>query len=526
MEANIQKAQYLTGAAKWILIITALTCALLELIDSTAVGVSRSEMMGSLGATPLEIAWVVTAYALGNVITVPLSGMLSDLFGRKIYFTASVILFTFSSLMCGLSSSLWMLVIWRFIQGLGGGGLLSTAQSIIGDAFPPKELATAIAIFGMGVLLGPAIGPVLGGYITDNWSWHWIFIINVPIGIIASLLSWKYVPNLLGAMKPGKMDWWGIVFMVIGLCSLQYFLEEGAQKYWFESSEITFFFIIAIIGLTAFVWRELTVKYPAVNIKLYKNRNLALGHLMNLILGMMLSGIFFFFPLFVQVSLGWTATQQGIFLLPSAIASIFAMLFVSKFVLKKISYHASSIIGILCFSLFLILLSFSSPDSSEKNFFWPFILSSFGKALVMVPLMSMALSGLRGQDLAQGTGLSNIMRQLGSAIGVALIGIYQNSEDAFVRSNMVGNINSYNDMVTDRVASLSQNFLTAGYSPEDAISVSYQLIESALTKQQQLVSYDNAYIAVGLLFLISIPIILMIRAKKNDTKVAAEITAH
>jgi MFS transporter, DHA2 family, multidrug resistance protein len=395
--------------------------------------------------------------------------------------------------MCGLSSSLWMLVFWRFIQGLGGGGLLSTAQSIIADAFPPKELATATGIFGMGVLLGPAIGPVLGGYITDSWSWHWIFIINVPIGIVAAILSWKYVPNLSGATKPGKMDWWGIVFMVVGLCSLQYFLEEGSQKYWFESSEITICFILAIVGLAAFIWRELTIDYPAVNIKLYKNFNLALGHLMNLILGMILIGIFFIFPLFVNVSLGWSATQQGVFLLPSAIASIVAMLIVSKVVLKKISYHMSAIIGILFFSLFLILLSFSSPDSSERNFFWPFILNSFGKALLMVPLMSMALSGLRGQDLAQATGLSNIMRQLGSAIGVALMGIYMNSENAFVRNNMAEHINGYNDVVTDRVGALSQNFSAAGYSPEDATRAAYQIMESTLSKQYQLVAYNNVF---------------------------------
>jgi MFS transporter, DHA2 family, multidrug resistance protein len=526
MAATIQKPQYITGAAKWILIITALTCALLEIIDSTVVNVSLREMMGSLGTTSMEIAWVITAYALGNVITVPLSSMLSNLFGRKIYFTASVIIFTFSSLMCGLSSSLWMLVFWRFIQGLGGGGLLSTSQSIIGDAFPPEEAATGVAIFGVGIMIGPAVGPVLGGYITDNLSWHWIFFINIPIGIVASSLAWKYVPNLHGAKRPDKLDLLGIVFMIIGLCSLQYFLEEGSKKYWFESSEMRFFFITAMAGLISFIWREFTVREPAVNIRLYKNLNLALGQSLNLMLGMMLVGIFFIFPLFTQVSLGWTATQQGAFLIPSAIASAFAMIIVSKFVLTKINYKTSAVIGILFFSLFLILLSFSSPDSSEKNFFWPFILSSFGRALLMVPLMSMALAGLRGQDLAQATGLSNIMRQLGSAIGVAMINIYMNSESAFVRSNMAGNINGYNDMVTDRIAALSQNFLAAGYSPEDATTAAYQMMEFTLTRQHQLVAYDNAYITVGLLFLVCIPIILMIRNPHTRKDETADIAVH
>jgi DHA2 family multidrug resistance protein len=527
MEATPQKpTQYLSGSAKWILIGTVLTCALLELIDSTVVNVSLREMMGSLGATTLEIAWVVSAYAIGNVITVPLSAMLSDLFGRKVYFTASVVLFTFASLMCGMSTSLWSLVLWRFIQGLGGGGLLSTAQSIIADAFPPKELATATAIFGTGLMIGPAIGPVMGGFITDNFSWHWIFFINVPIGIIAAFLSWSIVPNLDVAVKPKKMDWWGILFLIVGLSSLQYFFEEGANKYWFESLEITFFFCLAVIGLIAFVWRELTVEEPAVNIKLYKNFNLAIGHLLNLIMGMMILGVIFIFPLFTQVSLSWTATQQGTFLISSSIASALAMMFVSKIVLKKLNYNITSIIGVLMFSVFLILLSFSSPDSSEKTFFWPFILQGIGKAFLMIPIMSMALSGLRGKDLAQATGLSNIMRQLGSAIGIALMGTYLNNESAFVRSNMIGNVNNYNTMVSEKLAGYSQTFFNAGYTVEDANRLAYQILDSGLTKQQQLVCYDNAYMTVGLLFLVCIPLILLIKNKKNNSNETAKISAE
>jgi len=527
MEATLQKpAQYLTGSAKWILIGTVLTCALLELIDSTVVNVSLREMMGSLGATTLEIAWVVSAYAIGNVITVPLSAMLSDLFGRKVYFTASVVLFTFASLMCGMSTSLWSLVLWRFIQGLGGGGLLSTAQSIIADAFPPKELATATAIFGIGLMIGPAIGPVMGGFITDNFSWHWIFFINIPIGVIAAFLSWSIVPNLEVAVKPQKMDWWGILFLIVGLSSLQYFFEEGANKYWFESQEITFFFCLAVIALIAFVWRELTVEEPAVNIKLYKNLNLAIGHLLNLIMGMMILGVIFIFPLFTQVTLNWTATQQGTFLISSSIASAIAMMLVSNVVLKKLNYNITSIIGVLMFSVFLILLSFSSPDSSEKTFFWPFILQGFGKAFLMIPIMSMALSGLRGKDLAQATGLSNIMRQLGSAIGIALMGTYLNHESAFVRSNMIGNVNNYNTVVSEKLAGYSQTFFNAGYTVEDANRLAYQILDSGLTKQQQLVCYDNAYMAVGLLFLVCIPLILLIKNKKNNSNETAKISAE
>src|SRR5476649_2845486 len=181
MDASVSKEEiYPSGAAKWILIGTAISCAILELIDTTVVNVSLREISGNIGATTTEIAWVITAYAISNVIIIPLTSMLSDLFGRKTYFTASVLIFTFSSLMCGLSTNLWTLVFWRFVQGLGGGGLLSTGQSIIIGAFPPEKIATASAIFGMGIIMGPTFGPALGGYITDNFSWHWIFFINIP----------------------------------------------------------------------------------------------------------------------------------------------------------------------------------------------------------------------------------------------------------------------------------------------------------------------------------------------------------
>jgi len=437
MTATIQQNKKTSGADKWILIGTVLACAIMEMIDSTAVGVARADMMGSLGATSIEIAWVVTAYALGNVITIPLSAMLSSIFGRKLYFTVSVVIFTFTSLMCGLSTGLWIITGWRFIQGLAGGALLSTAQSIIGDAFPPEDIAMATAIFGMGLMLGPAIGPVIAGYITESISWNWIFFINVPIGVIGSFLCWKYVPDMDSAKRPDKIDWLGIVFMIIGLCSLQYFLEEGMNKDWFNSIEITVFFILAVLGIAAFIWRELSIDNPAVNIKLYKNRNLAIGHFMNVVLGMLVIGLSFIFPLFVQITLGWSPLRQGIFFIFPALASIVAMYAESKFILKRLGYHASAILGLIFFVIFLFMLGCSSPDSSERTFFLPYVINSFGKALIMVPLMSMALVGLRGQDLAQATGLSNIMRQLGAAIGIALVNIFVEHQNAFVSNSMI-----------------------------------------------------------------------------------------
>lgn len=518
MEAAASSGEitYPTGAAKWILIATAISCAVLELIDTTVVNVSLREISGNIGATTTEIAWVITAYGIANVIVIPLSSMLSNLFGRKVYFTASVALFTFSSLMCGLSGNLWTLVFWRFIQGLGGGGLLSTAQSIIIGAFPPKQMGTGMAIFGVGVILGPTFGPVLGGFITDNFSWHWIFFINVPIGVIASILSWRFVTNLAGVSKPTKIDWWGILFLVIGIGSLQYVLEEGGAKDWFENDEILFFFITAMLGLVAFVIRELSIDYPAVNLRLYKSFNLVMGNIMNMVIGVILTGSVFIFPLFAQVSLGWTATQTGAFMIPGALATAVGMILSTRFVGSGTNPKRIMLIGLMMVSAFLILMSFSGPDSNSSNFFWPFILRGVGIAFMMMPILSLAVAGLKGKDLAQATGLSNMLRQLGGAVGVALINIYLNHQNAYVKTNMIANVSDYNSLSTERLAAFRQMFFSAGYSMDEATQAATRMMDNIVTKQEYLISYSQGFMMLGIGVLLCAPLIFLIRYKKGE----------
>ncbi|MCX6295500.1 MAG: DHA2 family efflux MFS transporter permease subunit, partial [Bacteroidetes bacterium] len=511
-------------AEKWILIITAISCAILELIDTTVVNVSLREISGSIGATTTEIAWVITAYAISNVIIIPLTSMLSDLFGRKTYFTASVIIFTFSSLMCGLSTNLWMLVFWRFVQGLGGGGLLSTAQSIIFGAFPPEKMGTAGAIFGMGIILGPTFGPALGGFITDNFSWHWIFFVNIPIGIVAAILAWTYVTDMAGAKKPRKIDWWGIIFLIMAVGSIQFVLEEGTSKDWFESDEIITFSVIAIVGLIAFIYRELSIDYAAVNIRLYKNYNLAMGSLMNFMLGLLLFGTVFIFPLFAQISLGWTATQTGAFMIPSALCSGISMPIVAKLLSKGKNPKGIIIIGIAITFIFLVIMSFSSPDSSQNDFYFPFVLRGVGLAFMMSPILSLAVTGLRGKDMAQAIGLANMIRQLGGAVGIALINVFLIHKNADIRGSMLGYITDYSGASTERISMITQNYVSKGYSFDDAQALAYKSMEGFLFKQQALVSYNQGFLMVGFAILFCIPIVLLIRYKKGV--VAKPISDH
>jgi DHA2 family multidrug resistance protein len=513
--ATIPAIVYPTGSTKWILIITAISCAILELIDATIVNVSLREISGSIGATTTEIAWVVTAYAISNVIIIPLTSMLSDFFGRRAYFTGSVVIFTFASMMCGFSTNLWMLVFWRFVQGLGGGGLLSTAQTIIIGAFPPNKISTANAIFGMGMIIGPTFGPTIGGLITDNMSWNWIFFVNIPIGVLATILSWTYVTDRIGAMKPRKIDYWGILFLVLSVGGIQYVLEEGTANDWFHSSEIVLVTILSFLSLVAFILRELSIDYPAVNIRLYKNYNLVMGSIMNFMLGLMLFGSIFIFPLFVQISLGWTATQTGVFMIPGALFAAFSMPLVGKLLNNGVNPKRIIIAGILMTFCFLIMLSFASPDSTEANFYLPFALRGMGLAFMMSPILSLAVGGLQGKDMAQAVGLANMIRQLGGSVGIALINVFLTNKNAEVRGSMISYVSNSNTIAQERIAAMVQNFSSKGYSLDEAQALANRSMEGALFKQQALVSYTQGFFAVGSLILICIPIVLLIRYKKT-----------
>lgn len=511
-----QASKYPVGAERAILVITAISAALLQLIDTSIVNVSLREISGSIGASTTEIAWAVTSYAISNVIMIPLSGMLGDLFGRKRYFTVSILIFTIASLFCGLATSLWSLVAWRFIQGIGGGALLTTSQTIIVEAFPPEKVSIANAIFGVGVILGPTFGPTLGGYLTDNYSWHWIFFINIPIGAVAAYLSWTYVKNRDGASKPKKIDWAGIGLLIVAVGSLQFVLEEGSSKDWFESPEILLFSIVALIGFVGFIWREWTYEFAAVKIRLLRNWNLALGSILNFVVGMILLATVFVFPLFVQIGLGWTATKTGNFMIPGALASAVSMALVGRLLTKGYNPKVIMLIGTIMVFLFAAIMSFSSPQSNEAFFFWPFILRGFGIGFMLSPVMSLSLQGLKSLDIPQGAGLSNMIRQLGGAVGIAVMNVILVHRNAANDNYLLQHTNFYNEPFQDRINQLTQNFVSQGYFVDDARQLAYQLTDMTVFKQQSLVSYDNIFWIVAMAVLVCIPIILMIRNDKSS----------
>src|SRR3984885_3497628 len=275
------------GPRRIIITVTAVFCALLEIIDTTIVNVALNDMRGNLGATLSEISWVITAYSLANVIVVPMTSWLSQQFGRRNYFAASVILFTVCSFLCGNATNIWELVAFRFLQGMGGGALLVTSQTIITESWPPEKRAMAQAIYVLGVIVGPTLGPPLGGFIVDNYTWPFIFFINIPVGIIATLLTLQYVrsPKYEQKRAASEIDWLGIFLLTVGISSLQYILEKGQEDDWFNSKLIITLCITAFLGLYLFIWRQLETKFPVVNLRVLKNGNLRMGVILSFIMG-------------------------------------------------------------------------------------------------------------------------------------------------------------------------------------------------------------------------------------------------
>lgn len=515
MQNNVTtpNAEYPTGFVRILIVGTCIVASLLDLIDSTVVNVSLRHIAGSIGASTTDVAWIITAYAISNVIIIPLSGMLAELFGTKNYFTVSIVVFTLASFMCGNSSDLWELVLWRFIQGLGGGALMTQSQTILVASYPPEKLGIASVIYGIGIAAGPALGPTLGGFITDNYSWHWIFYINVPLGIIAATTSWLTIPNEKNYQRKEHIDWWGILFLSIGIGSLQYILEEGNSKNWFDSNIIIIFSLIAAIGLSAFIYTEIIQKNPAVNIRLLKHRNLAIGIMFNFIIGAILYIAVYTFPLMAQINLGWTATISGLSLMPGAILSTVGMIFSQKSIDRGVDPKLLIIGGFLCTFIFGTWMSFQSECSSYSGLFVPLLFRGLGIGLFMLPVIMMSIQGLKGADVGQGAGLGNMAKQLGGAVGIALIGSHISDAQAMYQSQLSSNINIYSNTATDAMQGVSHVLQSSGMSSGTADGICNTLLGSEVLRSSQLLSYLSSFRMLATISLMSLLFIFFLKKR-------------
>jgi DHA2 family multidrug resistance protein len=507
------------GPRRVIITITAIFCALLEIVDTTIVNVALNDMKGNLGATLNEIGWVITAYAIGNVIIVPMTSWLSAQFGRRNYFAASIIIFTVFSFLCGNATGIWELVFFRFMQGIGGGALLVTSQTIITESYPPEKRGMAQAIYGLGVIIGPTLGPPLGGYIVEHFSWPYIFYINIPIGIIATLLTLQFVRSPKYAEKKAahEVDWLGIALLAISVGSLQYVLERGQEDDWFSSGVITALAVTAVLGLFFFIWRELTAKNPIVELRVLKNGNLRVGTILSFILGFGLYGSTFIIPLYTQSTLGWTAQQAGALMIPAALTTAFMMPIIGQLLQRGAKQQVLVAIGMFIFCIFSFWgYRILTPDTSRDAFFWMLIVRGLGMGLLFIPITTLSLSTLKGQQIGQGAAFTGMMRQLGGSFGIALITTFMAHQNIVYRSALVSHTQVDNPITQQRVQGITNSYIAKGMAPDVALKSAYQTIDYMITKQAGVLSYMDVFLWLGIMFLVCIPFVLMVKEKKHQ----------
>ena len=512
-----------------LIILTSISAAIMELIDTSIINVALNNISGTLGATLEDASWVVTAYGIANVIIIPLTGFLSRYFGRKNYYLCSIILFTLASYMCGTSASLWTLVAWRFIQGIGGGALLSVSQGILFDQFKPEDKGIAGGIFGMGIVIGPTIGPILGGYIVDNYHWALIFDINIPIGIIAALLTWRFVdknPDEYNIdRRQLQVDYIGIISLCIGIGSLQYVLEKGQSEDWFEDGTIRGLTAAAVIGLAVFIWWELRTKAPAINLKVMKSRNLIGSNILTFVCGFGLFGSVYLFPIMVQRVMGYTPTEAGLSMIPGALVTIFAMPFIGAGLGKGVKPIYFVALGFILFILHGYTSSRAAPDADKWWFIITQVCRGVGTGCLTVPLLSQAVVGLKPEDMPYGISLNNMFRQLGGAFGIAIMNTYATNRYAVHRTDLVAGLQTDNPLMIERLKNYAAGFVSKGIDPINAQHAAAGSLEHSLASQAQMLAYLDGFLLIAIFFVCSIPFMLLLKNENMDAETRAKIAA-
>lgn len=499
---------------KYIIAFAVVLAALMQVIDSSIVNVALPDMMGNLGASLDEIAWVSTGYILASVIVIPLTGFLGDLFGRKRYFVGSVVLFTLSSFFCGASHSLGALIFWRIIQGVGGGALMTVSQAVLFESFPVEEAGMAMALFGLGVMVGPTIGPTLGGWLTDNHGWPWIFFINIPFGIVAAAMIAMYVHDPAHQKRPSRIDYIGIALLIVSVGALQYVLEHGQRDDWFASRFIATLTAIGIVGGVALIWRELTTDHSAIDFRVLRHRQMWVGTLLGVVMGIGLYAMSFTLPVFMQGNLHMTAEQTGIVLLPGAVATALSMVVAGR-LSNRIDARLLIAIGALIFAAAAWELSLITGASGSGDFFWPLILRGVGLGLMFVPLTTITLAELSSHELPHGTGLYNFFRQLGGSFGIAGISTLIIRFTAENRANLVQHVSASDPATLARLQMLTHGFMSRSVDFWTAQRRALAVIDGEVMRQASVIAYSRIYVLSALVILVLIPLLLLVRQTKG-----------
>ncbi len=503
--------------AALMLIFGVMLAVLLELIDTSIVNVALPDMMSNLGATVDEASWIITSYIIANVTIIPMTSWLASRFGRRRYLTFSILLFTAASALCGLSTSLWEIVLFRILQGLGGGALLSSGQALMVEIFPPARQGTGQAIFGVGATLGPSLGPTLGGWLTDNFSWPWIFYVNLPLGLLAAFLIYNYLPTYKHARKAEGVDWAGIALLIVAIATLQYTIERGNHLDWFASATIRATAVIALASGIGFIWHELRTPHPVVDLRILRNKPLLIGCVYGAAFGVGLYGSIFLFPIFTQGLLHWSSWKSGVWVLPSTLTTALIMPFAGRAVMRTGPFPLI-FVGMCVFLPALYGMSQWNLQSHGWDLIWPQMGRGIGLGLLFAPLSLAAMRYLHPRDVLQGAALYNLARQTGGSLGIAILATLLDHRADVHAAYLTENVTLLSPATWQRLEMMRSGLEARGLDPASALQGAYQLMHGLIEREASALAFRDSYYFVILVIGALLPFVWIFKSKAFDLK--------
>ena len=502
--------------------IAVMSCAVMQVLDTSVVNVSLPHIAGSLSSSVEEATWVLTSYLISNAIILPITGWLAGVLGRKRLLLIAVTGFTLSSLLCGLAPNLPMLIIFRILQGATGGGLQPLSQAVLLEEFPGREQGKAMAFWSLGIIAAPILGPTVGGWITDTWTWRWVFFINLPVGILSLLLISQYVsdPRYLRRRTFG-VDAWGIGMLAVGMGALQIMLDKGQEMDWFGSYLIRALCVVALVGLSAFVLRELTAVDPIVHFKLLRSRNFAAGTVMTAVMGFVLYGSMVLIPLFMQTLLGWTATTAGIWNSPRGIGTALCMPVVGYLLGRGWDGRRLLAVGFAVVGICFFAYARMTLDSGTWDIFWIQIVQGFALGFLFVPLTTLTMAPIPNAEMSDATSLYSTMRNIGSSMGISFVTTLLARREQFHQQVLGGTLTSTSPASQRALARLAPFMAHQGFDRVAATHKAGGLIYQQLQQQAALLSYNDAFFLMGSLFLVTIPVVFLMRRTEHSRQQAA-----
>ena len=505
----------------WLIAVSVMFATFMEVLDTTVVNVSLPHIAGNLSASIEEATWVLTSYLVANAIILPMTGWLASMFGRKRLLMLSVIGFTAASFLCGLAPTLGTLILFRILQGATGGALQPLSQAVLLEAFAPQDRGKAMGFWALGIVVAPILGPVLGGWLTDNYSWRWVFYINIPVGIASIVMTKLYIfdpPYLRSENR--TVDYWGIGMLTVGIGALQIVLDKGQQEDWFESRLITTLAVLSAVTLVALVWHELTTDDPIVDLRVLKARSYAVGVFLMTVVGFVLYGSMVLLPVMLQTVLGYPPLQAGIAMAPRGIGSFFMMpltgMMTGKFDPRKLLTS-----GLVVGGVTLLWLSRLNLQAGYWDVFWPQLLQGVGMSLLFVPLTTIAMDPIPREKMGYATSLFNLMRNIGGSIGIAATGTMLARHNQSTTAMLVANVTPYDPASQSMLYQLRAAFMAAGADAVTAGNRAYAALFGLVQRQATMVSFVGIFQLMGIVFFALIPLVLLMKRPKARGPAAA-----